>query len=305
MRTRILVVTLLAVLVSANAFAQAQRTWVSGGGDDMNTCSYGSPCRTFAGAYVKTATGGVISVQDPGPYSGIFISKSITIDGGGTYASVLHTGDGITINFTTTDSFANTVILRGLSFDSPTSTGFGVVVTGSAPTHVHIENSSFGRAGAGVGMFPGGAGSSLKLKNIDIRKMNAYGVAVDPPAGAPLKLLLDDVRISQTAGYGVILFDNVNGTIRDSTFSNNIYGLSIQATSVHANVVRSVLSENTTTGLNHAVAGITTLLDGCSIFGNGTGIANTGSTVIGFSNNSIGNNLSDVTGNAVTSILQQ
>ena len=47
--------------------APATRTWVSGVGDDANPCSRTAPCKTFAGAISKTATGGEINVLDPGP----------------------------------------------------------------------------------------------------------------------------------------------------------------------------------------------------------------------------------------------
>jgi hypothetical protein len=307
MKTRIVIlVTFFAVLVSATALAQAPRTWVSGNGDDTFPCSYTAPCKTFSGAYSKTATGGVISVQDPGPYGAVTISKSITLDGGGTYASILHTTDAIIVNFTgAADSFGNTVILRGLSFDSPNSSSFGVNVLGSGVAHLHIENCTFARAQAAVSMAPGGAGSSLDMTNVVIRKMNAYGVIVDPPAGTPLKLSLDHVRIHQSAAYGLVLMDNTNGTISDSNFSNNGIGASIHANNVFVNFVRTVLSGNSSTGLYHVVAGIQTLIDGCSIFSNGVGISNTGGTVIGFTNNSIANNGNDVVGNPVQSLLQK
>jgi len=306
MRTRtFLVVVSFAVLFATTAFAQAQRTWVSGLGDDANPCSYTSPCRTFSSAITKTQTGGVISVQDPGPYSPVTISKSITIDGGGTYASVIHTVDGITIGFSGNDAYGNTVVLRGLTFDSPTASGYGISVGGTTPTHVHIEGCKFTRAGAGIGMFPGGAGSSLNMKDVDIRKMSAYGVIVDPPAGTALKLNLENVSVTQVAGYGLIIVDNTTGTISDSNFRSNGYGASISTPTVFVNFVNSVMSGNTNAGLNHAVSGIQTLIDGCSIFSNGTGISNTGGTVIGFTNNSIANNGTDVVGNPVTSLLQK
>src|SRR5690349_10666365 len=61
------------------AFAQATRTWVSGVGDDANPCSRTAPCKTFAGAISKTATGGEINVLDPGGFGGVTITKSISI----------------------------------------------------------------------------------------------------------------------------------------------------------------------------------------------------------------------------------
>ena len=57
--------TLLPVLCTVPAHAQATRTWVSGVGDDNNPCSRTSPCMTFAGAIAKTAAGGEIDALDP------------------------------------------------------------------------------------------------------------------------------------------------------------------------------------------------------------------------------------------------
>src|ERR1043166_5041734 len=59
--------------------AQATRTWVSGVGDDANPCSRTAPCKTFAGAISKTATGGEINVLDPGGFGGVTITKALTI----------------------------------------------------------------------------------------------------------------------------------------------------------------------------------------------------------------------------------
>ena len=83
--------TLLAVLCTVPAYAQATRTWVSGVGDDANPCSRTAPCLTFAGAITKTAAGGEIDDLDPGGFGAVTITKSITIDGGG--GSCL--GDGV------------------------------------------------------------------------------------------------------------------------------------------------------------------------------------------------------------------
>src|ERR1043166_6986907 len=91
--------------------AQATRTWVSGVGDDANPCSRTAPCKTFAGAISKTATGGEINVLDPGGFGGVTITKSITISSEGFEAGVLVSGtNAIIINAATT----SVVVLRGL-----------------------------------------------------------------------------------------------------------------------------------------------------------------------------------------------
>src|SRR5947207_2640612 len=90
---------LIALAVPSSASAQATRTWVSGVGDDANPCSRTAPCKTFAGAISKTADPGEIDCIDPGGFGAVTITKSITIDGGGTFASVLSSGvQGIIIN---------------------------------------------------------------------------------------------------------------------------------------------------------------------------------------------------------------
>src|SRR2546423_14193347 len=90
---------LVPAFATAPAHAQATRTWVSGGGDDVNPCSRTAPCKTFAGAISKTAAGGEINIVDPGGFGAVTITKSITIDGGGSFASVLAAGtNGINVS---------------------------------------------------------------------------------------------------------------------------------------------------------------------------------------------------------------
>src|SRR5438552_5083292 len=67
----------------------ATRTWVSGVGDDANPCSRTAPCKTFAGAFSKTATGGEIDALDPGGFGTLTTINGVTISGAGTDASIL------------------------------------------------------------------------------------------------------------------------------------------------------------------------------------------------------------------------
>src|ERR1700736_6161488 len=80
---------------TSQAQAQATRTWVSGLGDDANPCSRTAPCKTFPGAYSKTAAGGEIDALDPGGFGTITIGKSITIDGGGGQVASILAGTGV------------------------------------------------------------------------------------------------------------------------------------------------------------------------------------------------------------------
>src|ERR1700712_1402935 len=96
----LLALSLSAIAVPLDvAFGQATRTWVSGVGDDVNPCSRTAPCKTFAGAISKTAAHGEINALDPGGYGSVTITKSITIRGRGTQASLLISGTpAVTVN---------------------------------------------------------------------------------------------------------------------------------------------------------------------------------------------------------------
>src|SRR6201990_3633466 len=130
------------LLASAPAHAQASRTWVSGVGDDANPCSRTAPCKTFAGAISKTAAGGEINCLDPGGFGAVTITKSITIDCGATFGSVLAAlTNGININ-----GAGITVNLRNLSVDG---VGNGLI---------------------GINFI---AGNSLNLDNVNVMNFNA------------------------------------------------------------------------------------------------------------------------------------
>src|SRR5207237_9133290 len=95
----VLATAVFMIAFASLAQAQATRTWVSGVGDDANPCSRTAPCKTWAGAISKTFIGGEIDALDPGGFGTITITKSITIDGGSAFASVLSSGvPGITVN---------------------------------------------------------------------------------------------------------------------------------------------------------------------------------------------------------------
>lgn len=58
----------ISLMFASGVQAQATRTWVSGIGDDQNGCSRTQPCRTFAGAILKTLSGGEINALDGGGF---------------------------------------------------------------------------------------------------------------------------------------------------------------------------------------------------------------------------------------------
>src|SRR5262245_57139376 len=132
-KSSVLAVILLLGSVAV-AGAQASRTWVSGGGDDANPCSRTAACKTFAGAISKTSAGGEINAIDPGGYGAVTITKSITIDGGGTFASILAAATtGIIVNAAASD----VVTIRNVSING-NNTGLNGIrfIAGGA---LHVE----------------------------------------------------------------------------------------------------------------------------------------------------------------------
>ena len=150
--------------------AQATRTWVSGVGDDANPCSRTAPCKTFAGAISKTATGGEISVLDPGGFGAVTITKSITIDGTGVLAGIIASGvTGIIIN---TDG-KGSVRIRGLSINGAGTGIHGINVI--AANKVTVEDTvidGFVKSGINI------AAGAVFVRNTTIRNNAGTGINV-------------------------------------------------------------------------------------------------------------------------------
>jgi len=123
--------------IAAAASAQATRTWVSGVGDDGNPCSRTAPCKTWSAAYAQTAAGGEIDAMDSGAFGTLNIGKSLTLDGGGNFASTLASA---TTGFVLNGAASDQVTLRNMTIDGAGTTkgtiGIRIVSTGS----VDIQN---------------------------------------------------------------------------------------------------------------------------------------------------------------------
>jgi hypothetical protein len=299
------------LFIATSLSAQATRTWVSGVGDDVNPCSRTAPCKTFAGAISKTAACGEISVLDPGGYGAVTITKSITIDGSGTHASVTNSGvTAFLISITNAADVCKTVILRDLSVQGGNSLGSfgvnGVRQISSQDIALHVEHMDIAhQTTRGIDINPSTTSRTF-LKDVDIRHVTGEGIELRPSAGQLAKLMANDVRVRQTSAAGILtgsglrVSNNGQGTIYDSQFQGNVNGVNIVAGGSFMVFVDTVMSNNTATGLING-GNATTLINGCTISGNNTGILNnTGGNVISFANSAIAGNNADVTGAAVT-----
>lgn len=182
----LLVATACALFLSAApAHAQANRTWVSGTGDDNNGCSRTMPCKTFAGAIPKTAPNGTISVLDPGGYGSLTIGKSINIVADGAQAGVQTLGTtGFTINAGPND----VVTLRGLFFEAVTPPGKGIQILSAGV--VVVDHCTIRGYTTAVSL-DGVPGTKLYLTD-SLIALNDTGVAVNQGAA---EVFLDGVRL--------------------------------------------------------------------------------------------------------------
>ena len=288
----------LALAIPATAFGQATRTWVSGVGDDANPCSRTAPCKTFAGAISKTATGGEINVLDPGGFGAVTITKSITISSAGFEAGVLVSGtNGIVIN-----APGANVILRGLDFEGLGTGLDGVLILNAA--NVRVENSTINDfSHNGIELATNSTVTKLEVNNTDIYNNAGDGIIVDPNGSGQKgkATLFNDTLENNNCGvvadaydgsggivgtgancgtssgtgagaiatitaFGLTIADNVKGTDTTSTGSSGILaqGASSTVRIANDNVVANI------NGLSEANGGTITSFGNNNVIGNTT-----------------------------------
>jgi hypothetical protein len=264
---------ILFMTCSALAHAQATRTWVSGVGDDANPCSRTAPCKTFAGAISKTATGGEINVLDPGGFGAVTITKSITISSEGFEAGVLVSGtNGIVISATTTSN----VVLRGLDIEGLGTGLDGIKVLGGLGS-LHVEkctiNNFRGTNGSGIEIATSTAAATTHVfvKDTIIRNNGqgtGGGIFINPTGGAIVKASLDNVRLEFNI-FGLQVRGSTTAMVNGSVSAgNSAAGFSNAAAPAVLFLARSVAANNGTFGV--VCQGTTTSLGDTTIVGNGT-----------------------------------
>jgi hypothetical protein len=270
----VLTCLVLAVLVTAPVHAQATRTWVSGVGDDANPCSRTAPCKTFAGAISKTAPGGEISVLDPGGFGAVTITKSITLNGDGTLASILVSGTN------------------------------AIIISAAATDRVTIRNISFQGLGTGINAIELLAGGTLIVDHVNINGFTGAGVLASLSATGS-SVFVQDTNVTN-CGSGVRLTTttgNVLGTLSNVRLEGVTNGLEA-ALGGRATISSSFISGNSTGILASSGTSIINA-EGNQIAFDGTGVnASASGAQIRLSNNQIYNNtngISFVAGGVVSS----
>jgi hypothetical protein len=283
-------------LYTAPAAAQATRTWVSGVGDDVNPCSRTAPCKTFAGAISKTASGGEINCLDPGGYGTLTVTKSITVDCTGTFGSTLNSGgiNGFVIN----DSLTGTpgtikVILRGLSINGAgTTPGLNGIRFISGST-LMIEDVLIQNQNGGFGIsFQPSTNGHLSVHNVQILDTGngaiGGGILVQPTGTGAARVAIDHVNLQTNCGAGVKV-DTTGNTgsgvfvkITNSQLNGSNDGLHVQGSGALAvaALIGSEVFSNGGVGVNALSANARVEVSNSTITSNGTGVSASGGALI-------------------------
>jgi hypothetical protein len=296
---------LFLLLNAAPLQAQFFDTWVSGVGNDSNSCLREAPCQRFTRAVALTLPGGSIHCVDPGIFTGgVTITKSITIDCTGTFAGVSTFGNGIVINALATD----TVILRGLDFIGSGGGSIGVNVVSVGTLRIeHCKISRFNALDAVGVLFaiPSGFGSDLAISdsvisNNGIAGTTGGGIVTSAAGTATGRIALDRVKVDNNSA-GVRIVSNSGGTgqmslsMRDSTASGN-KAVGVTLLSTGATVVAALDNVAATlngTGVLADGAATRLLITRVTTVANNVGISTANSGVIvSYGDNHINNNIS-------------
>ena len=279
----------LTLAFASVAQAQAPRTWVSGVGDDANPCSRTAPCKTWAGAISKTASGGEIDALDPGGFGAVTITKAITLDGGGgQIAGVLVAGvNGIIVNAPTTD----VVAIRNIDFNgvagsiSPGVNGVHIIQAKA----VFIEHCQFyGFSQNAINDVRTASQSpiaSLYVNDCFIRN-NGGGIAVTGTSSGGTIAIIEHCRIQRNNGAGIVGSHSNDLHVLHSVISfNGAEGVKVD-TGAGATVIGTVITGNATGALNN---GSGFQLADTTIMDNVVGVGGSG-TFTTFGNNNVRNN---------------
>jgi hypothetical protein len=283
------VLALASLTLALGAAVQAQnRTWVSGVGDDINPCSRTAPCKTWAGAQSKTATGGEIDALDPGGFGAVTITKALTLDGttGAGFGGVLASGtSGITVNVTTNLS-TDKVVLRNLSLNGSNAAGGFHGIRFLDGAELTVENVViFDFTGDGINISQAQQ-STTHIRNVTVNRVSGTGVEATTTVGQAVVTLEDSSIHGTSSGFDGIA--NVRGALKNTTFDSG-------TTCVKTSGSNSILNADAlfvsfcSTGIQ-ASAGSTINVGNSMIVQNATGLNLNGGTINSMSGNTLFSN---------------
>ncbi len=299
MKIRNILLTSAAVLFCTSSMSGTtllSHTWVSGSGNDSNTCTFASPCATFAGALAKTTAGGIITAKDAGDFGQVLISQSVTIDGANLGSVTFTSGNGITFEAGANVTVQNlTINGLGLGDIGIASVDGGTLIVDNCRIMNIMEDGIFFQ-GAGnltvensrIESFIGSNVTGIYINanaavNVVVRNTvidaspfsaNNSGFVVSSGTG-PVTASLQNVTI-MGAGAHAVLANSGTTQITGSVLTQSNYGV-LATNGATISVASSMITANTTGVCSNASSKIR--LDNNDIYDNTTAIANCGGIV--------------------------
>jgi hypothetical protein len=242
-KLNVLAFAVVAMLLSANAWAGFAQTFVSGTGINNNTsCSVGAPCASIPLALSLTNPGGQVIVEGSGVFAGGFtISQSVTIEAAPGVSAVITGGFGSTGTIT--------LVLRGLEFEDGAT---GLAISDGSGGVLYVENCVFGGASRDGIDFAGGG--ELFVKNTVFRNYGLDGIFIAGGAVASL----DRVTLEGNGGDGLEVFSgtaSITNSVASGNASDGIIADALTSLTAEINVESCLVANNLGSGIVSKGAG--------------------------------------------------
>ena len=256
MRTQLpfaLLATALACTLASTAAHARARVFVASYGNDLNPCTFLSPCKTFQQAINVVDAGGEVTAIDSAGFGPISINKSVTITSPpGVEAGVVPTADGDAIDITTAASTV-TIVLRGLTLQGGGSGRFGILAeTGGNIEIVDCAIRGFGEDGI---IIENSAQMSVAILNTLVAD-TPIGIQIET-VDSTMRVAMDGVKLNNNSNIGMLLVAqsgfNLEMSIANSRIDNaGTAGLKMEGSTPATAVafLRNVTITQTATGIS-------------------------------------------------------
>jgi len=290
MRTALPLTLLAAALACSLATAPANaraRVFVASYGNDVNPCTFGSPCKTFQQAVNVVDAGGEVTAIDSAGFGPISITKAVTITSpDGVEAGIVPAagGDAIDINAGASDA----VVLRGLTLNGSGVAFNGIVFNSGgslAVTNCTLQNfvGPNPTGGNGILMQPTSGTINFTITNTTASNNSTFGIGYRPQAGMHNANGVIDHVVTNANGTGIFIFTggasggttvvNVSNSIAsDNANGTGVFVQNVSSTPINASIDNVNVSGN---NIGVAVVGTANVVLGRSVItGNTTGVDN-------------------------------
>jgi hypothetical protein len=298
------------IFAAADASAQlASRTWVAGLGDDANPCTLQLPCKTWAGAFSRTAPGGEMDALDSGGFGPLTINKAITIDGGaGNVAGIL--GMGVTGFTITANPSTDRVLIRNMTINGNNSSFTGIRI--NSAKSVTIQNVGIYNFSANPGRgIDAQCTSPCRITIRDTKVDNNSGIGMVFQGAVPNSVFADvyNSSTSNNVSHGVFATNGAIVTLTSHVSSSNgITGLVIDGNGTNVTTFLSTFTNNLAAGVQAGTGPIVTAkldLGKTVISGNNPGVQIAGAVVRSHNDNNILGNTVEVSGGSLAPFGEQ